>query len=103
MSLTHRQFGEFFDAKKNGTYKCPFCGCEEFAANVAVHAAALPTPDSPMAVHAVFAATEDGSSRGSHQYYSMSCSNCGHTDLFHKMQVDQWSAARAPETGTKDG
>ena len=35
MPVTVIEFNEFFQAKKNGTYKCPVCSHEEFVANIA--------------------------------------------------------------------
>jgi len=78
LALTPQQFQKFFEAKKLGTYKCPFCAQENFvgngydASNVAIFQFAPPGPF------------------GRHDFISLSCTNCGHTDLFHMAQVQRW-------------
>ena len=78
MGLSSADFAEFFVVKKNGTYKCPFCGQEAFTINWGnVDAAAL-----VMDVEGIPAAA--------HKFFSFSCTNCGHSDFFHERQVNAW-------------
>ena len=93
-------FDEFFRAKKNGTYKCPVCAHENFVANIHTSAPVPPgTPPDRVNV-ALLSIPSQGDlympAVGTHSFYSITCTNCGHTDLFHKAQFDIWLAAGKP-------
>jgi predicted nucleic-acid-binding Zn-ribbon protein len=83
---------------KNGTYKCPFCGNEQFGANT------LSVPGQLTSVTALLgipsSADPGANPTAMHSFYTFSCLKCGHTDFFHRMQVDQWFAEKK---ATKNG
>lgn len=87
MEITTQDFVEFFEEKKHGTYHCPFCNSANFnvnlngtnAAEMAIQA--LPPPGIMVL-------------QGTHNFYAFSCVNCGHTDFFHKIQMEQWKAKK---------
>src|SRR4051794_30577756 len=102
MPLTVGQFGEFFNVKRNGTFKCPFCSSESFGRNISGTAPLDPPDSSPMALlHLPIGAPLSGQA---HVFYSISCTNCGHSQLFHGQAVDSWLETRnAAEEAEKDG
>jgi predicted nucleic-acid-binding Zn-ribbon protein len=104
MPQAAREFIRFFQAKKNGTFKCVFCGNEEFVTNVAAPAPIKADDDPPIAEHRIFAPASDDTAKGEHVYYVASCSNCGHSNFFHRSQVEACLAANpAPVRETEGG
>lgn len=91
MSFTLKDFEEFFLAKKNGTYKCTFCGKQEFAVNL--------VSDRIVAKHSIPSTASDGVLTHEHDFYSISCTNCGHADFFHNNQVKAWIKSRKSGDG----
>lgn len=85
-------FAEFIEAKKNGTYKCPFCSSERFLINGT-------TDDLGPGIMQLNTGLEPSPAPATtvHNFYSFSCANCGHTDFFHSNQVTKWLS----ETGKK--
>jgi hypothetical protein len=87
MALTHQNIVDYFEAKKNGTYKCPFCGKESFhtlsdlQGNLAI--IMMPMAGAPLPGPA-------------HSVCSIICSNCGRLDLFHTWFVEKWLVDRGP-------
>jgi predicted nucleic-acid-binding Zn-ribbon protein len=93
MVVSQEDFIRFFEAMKNGTYKCPFCGHERFGVNLVAAIPSSPRPESPTAVLSLQASIDpDGLPLGPHQFYSFSCLNCGRSDFFHRNQVWAWLA-----------
>lgn len=92
MALTGEEFGRFFEEMKNGTYKCPFCGNEDFSGNVMTHAPGAPPVMS--ALHVAASQESDAQPTERHVFYSFSCRKCGHTDFFHENQVEAWRASK---------
>jgi hypothetical protein len=85
MHLTDEDFIEFFQEKKSGTYKCPFCANEEFVLNADGDVPGLLRVDT----------AKDGEDPdGYHEFYSFACTNCGRSDFFHYKQVNQWLTDR---------
>lgn len=93
MAISVKDFGDFFDTKKNGTYKCPFCAHETFVANG--------NSDGDVSQIGLLEFNNNALTNNRHDSYSITCTNCGHIDLFHRNQVDQWIIARSIEK--KDG
>jgi predicted nucleic-acid-binding Zn-ribbon protein len=89
MAVTQQDFQQFFQEKKLGTYKCPFCANEQFVANLGGHGAT-----AVLRHHTDTAA-------GYHDFLSFSCTNCGHTDFFHITQFNKWQQEKLDEQ--KDG
>ena len=86
MPMSQADFQQFFLEKRNGTYKCPFCGREEFTVNVA-SIGASPT-ETIMAELLIRSEAEELPDMGAVACYSFSCVNGGHTDFFHRNQID---------------
>lgn len=86
--LTFKDFIDFFQAKKNGTYRCTFCGSEHFYPAMDVRA----TDPGDLRIH--LAPPPGIVETGNHAFYAIVCTNCGRTDLFHKNTVLGWKAAR---------
>jgi len=92
MTVTLKDFDAFFEAMRNGSYKCAFCGTERFKSNAVIGPAAM-----LVEARLIVAAAADGLATGAHAFYSASCGKCGRTDFFHANQVEQWLAARTEE------
>ncbi|WP_425069043.1 hypothetical protein [Reyranella sp.] len=89
MAVTSSEMAAFFEEMKNGTYKCGFCGREEFVGNdIQQNTAVLQLPASLDVAPAPLA--------GSHAFLSISCANCGNATFFH---INQFMAWRAKKTG----
>jgi predicted nucleic-acid-binding Zn-ribbon protein len=93
MAISLQDFQRYFDAKRNGTYKCPFCGKETFLPN-------LQAPGE-MALSVMVSANVNPLQPSHHHFYSFSCSTCGRTDFFHTNQVERWVSENTGEK--KDG
>lgn len=89
MALSKEDFDAFFRAKKNGTYKCPFCSHEVFVVNGLLP----PATDNPAKL-VLHAEDDEKKDLGSHQFYSVACANCGHSDFFHIHQINAFLASR---------
>ena len=109
MPITVAEFGVFFEQKKNGTYKCSFCGNEQFMPTAAVFhgtEGALPpySPDAPMGFHTIPVGRDKTDiPLGAHAYYGLACTNCGRTDFFHSRLVDQWMTLYRASIAEKAG
>jgi predicted nucleic-acid-binding Zn-ribbon protein len=86
MQLTKDEFVAYFNASKQGTYTCPFCG--------SVHFDIAQTWDgSPAEGQINFIPGPGIVQPGYHSYYAIICGNCARTDFFHATHVDAWVAA----------
>lgn len=95
MPISLKEFNSFFEAMRNGTYKCAFCGNETFTGNVIDNAAS-----TVVEAKMIIPAGPDNTATGTHQFYSFSCKKCGRTDFFHSNQVEEWFAVKkASENG----
>jgi len=105
MPLTIADFGAFFEAMRNGTYKCSFCGNETFTVNVLDIQPQKPE-DTTVALLLVPAGPEKVPT-DAHEFYSFSCLRCGRTDFFHFNQVRAWieksKVAAQPEKAAPNG
>lgn len=92
MSVSTEDFGAFLFAHR-ANYQCPFCDNPMLRFNVSsldvVADLAIPVHPAP---------TQPANQ--SHNFYSISCERCGHTDFFHKAAVHSWLDERAaPKAG----
>jgi hypothetical protein len=82
MSVSSTEMAAFFNDMRNGTYKCGFCGGEEFIGNnIGEHVATLRIPAS---------ADEALPATGAHPFLSFSCIKCGNSTFFHVQQFNAW-------------
>jgi len=81
-------FIAFFNEKKKGIYVCPVCGNHVMALNAENEAMDKNEQISEFRIPTVTGA--------SHSFYSLACTNCGFTTLFHRNQFDAWQAAKKP-------
>jgi predicted nucleic-acid-binding Zn-ribbon protein len=89
MAVSAEEFQAFFKEMKNGTYKCPFCSKEVFLVN------GLQAPDVNTPAHLQIQAwSDEGKLLGGHNFYSISCANCGHSDFFHIHQINAFLESR---------
>lgn len=87
--LTYQDFVDFFEAKRKGTYSCPFCGSVHFVPAMDLSGTVpgelvvqlQPAPGIVMPA--------------SHNYFAIACTNCGRSDFFHVNQVMQWKALKS--------
>jgi predicted nucleic-acid-binding Zn-ribbon protein len=94
MTVTLQDFDAFFEAMRNGHYKCVFCGNETFKSNALER-----SPKQLVEAKLLIAATAENLATGTHDFYSSSCARCGRTDFFHANQVEQWLLARTEDAG----
>lgn len=92
MKLTGEQVGQFFDAKRTGTYKCPVCSNEEFVVNGG-------GGDNELLV-ALFEFADPKVKNSAHSFYSIDCTNCGHTTFFNERAIAAWLKSKG---SAKDG
>lgn len=86
-------FARFFNANKNGTYKCSFCGKESFSVTVF---------GGTLARRPLQSKSEAGAAAvGSQDFYSVICTTCGRTDLFSSGTVDNW--VESNKSGAENG
>lgn len=94
MVVSVEDFGRFFLAHRNGTYKCVLCSHETFAANVA--------EKDIQSFYSLPGAVGDGVAPNSAlDFYSFACTNCGKLDFIYGPAVREWLAknpAPPPET-----
>jgi predicted nucleic-acid-binding Zn-ribbon protein len=100
VSLSDAEFGDFFQEKANGAVRCPVCSSLPLKVN-----SALDTSDpngNRVPAKLMIAATGSDSAipSVSHEFYSASCANCGHTMFFNRIQIDEWIAKKS---GKSDG
>lgn len=90
------EFIEFLVAKRVGAtkepYRCPWCGNERHVTNIASE-----NIPAELRLHPTLVET---SMPGFHGFYTISCTNCGHTAFFHRRQLDQWLAEKNPPVKT---
>lgn len=100
LALSDADFHEFFVAKANGSVRCPVCSTLPLTLNT-VSDMGDPNGALVPARLTLPAGVEGDAPFASHPFYSVSCSNCGHTMFFHSAQIEQWLAAKAkaPENG----
>lgn len=89
MPATRDEFIQFFEEKKKGVYLCPVCSNHAFSINVAEP----PGVDISNAPPAEL--TIPTTKQGTHSFYCLSCSNCGHSTFFHRHQFDDWKKMKA--------
>jgi len=94
MTVTLQDFDAFFEAMRNGSYRCAFCGSVTFKSNALECA-----PGQLVEAKLMIAAAADKLATGTHDFYSSSCARCGRTDFFHANQVEQWLLARTEDAG----
>ena len=99
MPLSDKDFGEFFQAKANGTVRCPVCSTLPLTVN-SIHEMGDPNGEMVPARLALAAGIENTEPPiGSHPFYSVSCANCGHTMFFHATQIEKWLAEKQEKSG----
>ena len=87
MELSDADFNEFFNEKKRGTYTCAFCGAQHFQPllNMQQTPGELTIPINP---------PPGLVQPGWHNFFGISCTNCGRTDLFHTNQITLWKLSK---------
>lgn len=84
MSMTWPRLRSFISNTRKTDYRCSWCGESEVIYNAA-------EPGTPAVLDVAVTDTENH-----HQFYSVSCTNCGRTDFFHINMVNR---VLGPEDG----
>jgi predicted nucleic-acid-binding Zn-ribbon protein len=86
MAYTYPDIFRFLATK--GRYKCSFCGNDRYLINSGLDIPGLENVPVEMQVPG-FDPRPNGQAVN-HRFFSIVCSNCGRTDLFHGNQYDAW-------------
>ena len=83
-------FIEFLLVKRPKPYECPYCGNAGFVTNIIME-----NVPAELRIHATLFETQTPQFHG---FYTISCTNCGHSTFFHRRKFDEWLAAKNPVT-----
>ena len=90
MQFTADEFVQFFTEKKKGVYTCSFCGSTNF--NIDLGGAGAETLPAELQIPVL--RPPGLTAPASHNFFAISCINCGKTDFFHVLQVEAWKKSK---------